>query len=370
MLCLFDYLVGERMPEIWLNYGRAEVVLDIKAENLDEKIDSVGDVLDDSTIEEKLGNLELSKPIDLAVLHDSWAIRKIISTLFLMCEKRSIQFPKVFAEKHVMRSLKSGLPEGSEVSEFNEDLSANLVFLSEMELDGLFGYETVATRLLRKFGDDRMLTAYAKRGSNIPEPGKISDSFGEAKKFADGFDIKAIEIIANSRGIVDFEIGHPSSTASLTKSFESVSIKDIGLRRSMIISTGKGASNNSLDRSLRSLWNCQSAIKDDGLAIIVAECTEGLGSESLQQYVEGRLTPEKLANPSRYISGMENLLYLTEIQKRFQVGLVSILPEFYVKKVGVIPLAGIKAAMDYILKTQGTRQKVSVVSDGARLLLR
>jgi len=27
------------MPEIWLNYGSTDVVLDIKAENLEEKID-------------------------------------------------------------------------------------------------------------------------------------------------------------------------------------------------------------------------------------------------------------------------------------------------------------------------------------------
>jgi hypothetical protein len=67
---------------------------------------------------------------------------------------------------------------------------------------------------------------------------------------------------------------------------------------------------------------------------------------------------------------MEDLLFLSEIQKKFQVGLVSILPEFYAKKLNIISLSGIKHAMDYIIKTQGPRQKVSVVSDGARVLLR
>jgi hypothetical protein len=67
---------------------------------------------------------------------------------------------------------------------------------------------------------------------------------------------------------------------------------------------------------------------------------------------------------------MEDLLFLTEIQKRFQVGLVSILPEFYTKKLGIVSFAGIKRAMDHILKVQGLKQKVAVVSDGARILLR
>jgi hypothetical protein len=67
---------------------------------------------------------------------------------------------------------------------------------------------------------------------------------------------------------------------------------------------------------------------------------------------------------------MENLLFLSEIQKNFQIALVSILPEFYVKKLNMISLPGMKYSMDYILKTQGVRQKVSIVTDGARLLLR
>jgi len=36
----------------------------------------------------------------------------------------------------------------------------------------------------------------------------------------------------------------------------------------------------------------------------------------------------------------------------------------------MISLNSVKRVMDYILKTQGPRQKILVVSDGARLLLR
>ena len=56
---------------------------------------------------------------------------------------------------------------------------------------------------------------------------------------------------------------------------------------------------------------------------------------------------EKLSNPTKYIQGMEDLLFLTEVQKNFQIGLVSILPEFYTKKLNMINLSGIKDSMDY-----------------------
>jgi len=215
-----------------------------------------------------------------------------------------------------------------------------------------------------------MLSAYAKRQGNLPTPGQYSESLTEAKKFTDNFEIQGIEIIANSEGMLDFTIGHPSETISSTKTLESNSIKDVGQHKTMVISTGKDASNDNLGNSFSSLWNCSNAIKKDGLAILVAECKGGLGFDALQQYVEDRLTLEQLRNPTKYIGGMEDLLYLSEIQKNFQIGLVSILPEFYAKKLNMISLPGIKYSMDYILKTQGARQKVAVVTDGARLLLR
>lgn len=360
------------MPEIWLNYGITEIVLDIKAENLDQKIDSDSKTLNDDTINEKINSIDFTKQMELVVLHNSKSVQKIISSLFTICEQKSKPFPKIFAEKKIMNLVKAGLPEGSSINKFdNSHLSnSNLVFLGEVGFDGLFGYETIATRLIKKFGQDSMLSAYANRKENLPSPGQSTKSFDEAKKFANNFEIQGIEIIANSTGIVDFTIGHPSQTATATKTLESFGIKDVGEHKSMIISTGKYASNDNLGKSLSSLWNCAGAIKKDGLAVLVAECKAGLGSEAIQQFIEDRLTIEQLRNPTKYVSGMEDLLFLSEIQKKFQIGLISILPEFYAKKLNIISLPGIKHAMDYILKTQGSKQKVSVVTDGGRLLLR
>lgn len=359
------------MPEIWLNYGVADVVLDIRAENLEQNIASDGKILEDQQISEKLSAIDTSKPTEIVVLHNSKAIQKILSSLYTICEQKSRPFPKILADKRIINSVKSGLPEGSSISEFSNDLSdSNLIFLAEMEFDGLFGFETIATRLLKKYGKENMLSAYAKRKGNLPSPCQATESLNEATKFVENFEIQGIEVIANSKGIVDFSIGHPSSTISLSKNFESFAIKDIGKHKTMIISTGKDASNDTLGKSLTSLWNCSEAIKNDGLAILIAECKLGVGSDAIQQFIEGRLTLERLNNPTKYINGMEDLLFLSEIQKRFQIGLVSILPEFYVKKLNMISLDGIKNSMDYILKTQGPRQKVVVVSDGARVLLR
>ena len=49
-----------------------------------------------------------------------------------------------------------------------------------------------------------------------------------------------------------------------------------------------------LENHFLHLWNCSNAIKKDGLAILVAECKFGLGSDAIQQYIEDRLTLEQL----------------------------------------------------------------------------
>ena len=360
------------MPEIWLNYGSTEVALDIKAENLEEKIDVEGKTLSDSEIKSKLESLDISKPTEFVVLNMSESIKKILSTIFEIYEQKSIPKPTILADRKIMNVIKNYLPEHSSISEFSnvENSNSKLVFIGEMEFDGLFGYETISTRLLKKFGTELMLSAYEKRNGDLPSPGQNVESFQTARKFSDKFDILAIEIIANSSGMYDLSVGHPSTTSSISKSFGTNATKDVGKHKTMIISTGKESSNNTLSKSLSSLWNCSDAIRNDGLAILLAECKLGIGSDGIQSFIDGRISLDYLKKPSQYIDNMENLLYITEIQKKFQIGLLSILPTHYTKKLNMIPFNGIKQVMDYVLKNQGQKQKVEVISDGARTILR
>lgn len=359
------------MPEIWLNYGATNVVLDIRAENLDQQLESKGNFLNDLEIGEKLDGLDISKPIELVVLNNSDSVKRTIKAIFEKFEQKSVQKPRILTDKKMVNLIKEYLPEGSSVAEFSDEISnSSLVFVGEMEFDGLFGFETIATRLIKKFGKESMLSAYEKRKENLPVPGQETENIKIAQNFADGFEITAIEIAANSKGIVDLSVGHPTSTMSISKSLLASAENTVEKHRTLMISTGKDTSNDTLGRSLTTLWNCNKAIKDNGLGILLAECTNGIGSEAIQQYLEGRMSLERLKKPAKYVNGMEDLLFLTEIQKRFQVGMVSILPEFYLKKLNIISFAGIKRAMDHILKIQGIRQKVAVVSDGARILLK
>lgn len=361
------------MPEIWLSYGPTDVVLDIRAENLDKKIEPEGKNLIDLEISSKLEQIDLTKPTELVILEYSKAVQKVISILLEKCNQKLIPKPKILVDKsnfHIMKNIFSDPTLA--ISEFSTSQlsNSNLVFIGEMELDGLFGFNTISTKLVRRFGKDHMLAAYEKRKGNLPAPGEDLPTLTISQKFTDAFDVSAIEIVANSLGVTDLSIGHPSTTSSISKSLSSIAINEVGKHRAIIISTGKESSDQTFGRSLSSLWNCSEAIKEEGVAIILAECRNGIGSEAIQQYIEGRISLDRLKNPAKYVDGMEDLLFLTETGKKFQIGIVSILPEFYTKKLGMLSFGGIKHAMDYILKTQGARQKVSIVSDGSHILLR
>ena len=361
------------MPEIWLSYGPTDIVLDIRAENLDKKIEAGGTILTDLEISSKLEQIDLSKPTELVILEYSKSIQKIISILLEKCNQKSLPKPKILVDKSNFPALKNIFSDPTLIiSEFDmSQLSnSNLIFIGEMEFDGLFGFNTISTKLVKRFGKEHMLAAYEKRKGNLPAPGEDLQTFTVAQKFTDTFEISAIEIVSNSLGVVDLSVGHPSTTSSISKSLSSIAINEVGKHRAMIISTGKESSDQTFGRSLSSLWNCSEAIKEEGLAILLAECRNGIGSEAIQQYIEGRMSLDRLKNPAKYVDGMEDLLFLTEIGKKFQIGIVSILPEFYTKKLDMLSFGGIKYAMDHILKIQGARQKISIVSDGSHVLLR
>ena len=104
------------MPEIWLNYGSTDVVLDIKAENLEEKIGTDGKTLTDSEIKSKLESLDISKPAEFVVLNSSESVRKTLSIILERYDEKSIPKPSILADKETMNAIKNYIPEHTPIS--------------------------------------------------------------------------------------------------------------------------------------------------------------------------------------------------------------------------------------------------------------
>ena len=352
------------MPEIWLNYGITDVVLDIRSEIIEDQITIDGSILNDQDITERLTPLDLSRDLNLVVLNNSPFVQQVITSIFKQCEAGSKPFPHIFADHSISNIIQDGLPQGSKVEQFKSDhLDSDLVFVSEIEFDGLFGFETIATRLLKQFGDDLMLDAYTKRSSDMPAPGQLTSSIQVAKDFVNKFEIQGIELFTNSNGISNVMVDHPSKLD--LKSLNHT--KNIGQHSVVIASTGRYTSNNTLQRSLASLWNCTKSVKKDGFIVMIAECKDGLGSTALQRYVEGRLNIDQITSPSEYIHGLEDLLFLSNIQRDLNIGMLSVLPEFYARQLDIMSLSSARHVMQYLLDNH-KKDKLIVISDAARLV--
>lgn len=337
----------------------------MRAENLEGTVASAGEPMSDEQLAERLSAVDLSG-VEIAALDGSWGTRRIVSHLLAECEKKSLPRPRITADAHAAGLL--AIP-GTD-SEPARDPDSGLLFVGEVGMDGLLGFRTVSTRLMRRFGQDHMLSAFAGRGGNMPAPGRASAGFEEARKFADGFEVTCIDVLAGPRGVADAAVGHPSKTMDVSSSLEGTAVSDAPRCGALAVSPGPGSGRDDLAGALQSLWNCHPGAADGGVVVLLAESSAGLGSDSLRRFVEGRLDPARIPSAPSYVEGMEDLMYLSGVRERVQVGLVSALPDLYVKKLGMVPLAGARHALAHVLKSRGARQKVLVVTDGSRVLMR
>lgn len=360
------------MPEVWLNYGAVDAVLDVRAENLGTIMGASDGALPDDEIGELLSGVDLARSPTLVVLQDTLGVRQVISRLYGICEAESVPFPGILADGATRDSIKPGLPEGSAVQTFqassDEELGSDLVFVAEVEPDGLFGYQTICTRLLRKFGGAGMLEAYGKRDADMPVPATDTAPYRIAREFADQFEVTSIEVAGSRKGIGGLQVGHPSSCSpdSLVESYVAGGANSA---QTAIGSTGKASSNHTLAHSLPSLWNVWGALRTGGQAVLLAECGGGLGSDSLVRYVEGRIAQDDLLKPEEYVAGMEDVLFLGKVTEEMEVTLVSALPDFYTHKLGIRAVRRSQDALDEILK-KSPRRKIALLPDAARIVLR
>lgn len=361
------------MPEIWLKYGSTEVVLDIKAENLLDYVTEDTEHVSEEQVNATLDAISAKKDTQIVVMDVSQHLAKLASMLVDSLGKKGI-VPSINVPVDVFNTYRNALQEkGVQVSKLPNDpskLSNDLIFLSRTSFDPLFGYSGTPTHLLKHFGREEMLEAYRARDGDMPKPGAANNALAIAHKFADRFDGTAIEAVIGSRGFADIIVDKPAKAHQTAISkLESSGKVEVEKCKASIISSGNGRS--TLSNALNALWNCIDAVREDGSITLLAECTDGFGSSALERLVEGKLELDDAHNLAEYIDGLENLLYLDAVSEKYELMLISTLPDYYAKnRLGFKTFRRIKDALHHTLNVQGPRQKVLVVSDASKVLLK
>ena len=361
------------MPEIWLKYGSTEVVLDIKAENLLDYVTEEIEHLSEEQISSKLEAITAKNDTQIVVLDTSQYAAKLASMLVDILMKKDTAVSMCVPSDVFNAYRNTYQDKGIGVNELPDDaskLSNNPIFLSQTSFDPLFGYSGTPTHLLRNFGKEEMFEAYKARNGDMPSPGAANNALSIAQKFADRFDGTSIEAIIGTRGFADIVVDKPAKAhqAAIAK-LESFGKVEVEKGKASIISSGNGRS--TLSNALNSLWNCIDAVKEDGSITLLAECRDGFGSSALERLVEGKIEIEDAHNLAEYVDGLENLLYLDGVGEKYELALISTLPDYYAKnRLGFKTFGRIKDALHHMLNAHGQRQKVLVVSDASKVLLK
>jgi hypothetical protein len=369
------------MPEIWLRYGTTDVVLDIRFENLANQISSTFQVLPEQVIKtEIVSGVPLTDKMLFLALSGSKAAAKIIKMLVEEARTKGFSFTIDVPHK-IADTLRANLAgnEGAlikriDYQSLNERLAKfqSTVIVSSVAYDPLFGFAGAPTTLLRNLLADQMVEAFDARKDNRPAPGIEGGPLKVATSAVEGTRAASIELVADGYNVAGIHTG--SIKEAFDKAIahlESISTVETESVKCAIISTGGEASTHStLASALNSLWNSVHIVKEGGMAILLAESREGVGGGALQMFIEGRLKPEQLHQVS-YTDGLEHLLFIEELQQKYELGLVSTLPHYYAKtKLGFTAYAGTKDILQKLPEKHGKNFKALVLSDADITLLK
>lgn len=416
------------MPEIWLRYGTTDVVLDIRFENLAGHVSPAAAAagfapMPEEQIKAALDSVPVTDNMLILALSPSKAAARAVGAIAGAARAKgfavTVDVPARFASSLRAQLTPQQHEEGGEAgrqqqqqqaaaatvsvnridyqqqSSFPDRLSKfqSVVTVSQVAYDPLFGFAGAPTALVRTFYPDRMAEAFAARTGNMPAPGvqgePLKVALATAADSLDGAEaaaaagrpaVTSIEMVASSAGIAGVHVGGSvgESFSKAVDQLRSISAIDCERTRSLIVSaSGEPGVHSTLAGALNSLWNCVHAAREGGTAVLLAECREGLGGGALQAFVEGRLRPEQAMLPppspsssSSYVEGLEHLVYMHELKQRYELGLVSSLPNYYATKLGFTTYTGVKDAHEKLLARHGRGHKGLVVSDADVVALR
>lgn len=360
------------MPEIWLGYGETEIILDIKYENIlnistptfgtmtYEKIQSA--ISDNTTIKEStlilvLTPFQFMLPI-MKTFHDKFNEMKINSWEICVVSPPFSQSTRhmIFDEKIVITRISSNQI-SDKIATFQ-----NIILVDKLEYDPIFGFGGTHSRLIRKCNPEVMNEIYPMIIGKMPSPGQETESLKIAIENTAKTGYQMINVVSDKNGIDSLHFGNSShSFLQSISQFKQKSTVECGNSKSGIFSGGTNYNiQRSLGESMNLLWNNIHAISQNGTIILLSENREGVGTGALSRYVEGRLDIAGL-NKYNYVKDIEHLNYLQIFKEKYEIIVISTLPQVYLDKLGIRSLPRVKDSLEYLLKKNGKYHKINLI---------
>ena len=244
----------------------------------------------------------------------------------------------------------------------------NVIFVSRISYDPLFGFSGAPTLILRNYMEEQMLLAFESRHSNLPNPGVDCPPLAVALSASEKLSAASLELVTSSSGISGIYSGNICDAFRKAKEkFAATTTNEVDQAKSVIIAGSEESDFSSLTSSLNLLWNTIHVAQQNGSIVLLAENQDGLGG-ALQMFVEGKIKNKDLYQRGFYVPGLEHLIYLESLRQQFDLGILSTLPQYYLKKLGFETYAGGNGVLEKLLAKHGKNHKI-LVSSAADLAL-
>lgn len=363
------------MPELWLKFGPTYIVLDVKYENLNKHIYMPNQKLD-FQYSDLLNSFDANGNILIVLLKSTQFVLQITKDLVNALRSKGIMAITIdyLTEFHKIKDMLADICITKKINYLILDERIkefdHIVFISESGFDPLFGFQGTPIDIIRSFYPQILSNCYSSRRNNMPMPGIFdkptqiaTDTFKDSKYIS-------IEITRSNQGI---HISFGNIIETFKESIELLKCNIIQENKTKSLITSVSSDDYyhlTLNESLYSLFNVIDIVEPNGSIYIVCENSLGLGSTALQQLVEGRLKLGDLNSIEHYINGLENLLYLSTMSSLYDIGIVSSLPEFYLRKLNLSSFENLDEIMKLNLKRYGNTNRITVISDSDKLLIK
>ena len=359
------------MPELWIPYGSVETLVTVQAENLGAVVDPQAEK---AVIETERLLEAVKRTSSLFICDASPTTAELLRELAPgLASAASL---KIFSA--APRRIESAAPElkdrittlpppispdegGTALSRELTERGAKL-FVGTPRPDPMFGIaDTKVEACLNWVAHSHREAAKARREME-PSPFEKTKSREAMDGIAEGI-AEASFIDVLPRGGRVRTVMEDAPFDAVKNGFLSVGVSPA---RAVVVGTGGRGYDDTLSSAVRTAWNALSGVRKSGSVLLVAECTEGLGSTALDMAATGRLPGERGKRRETYVDGLEDVFYLSKLRDEYDVLLLSGLPEVYAKsKLRLTTARGSGEAIGRLLNKLGRSGKMNVVTRAA-----
>lgn len=360
------------MPEIWLGYGDSEIILDIKYENILNIISPNINKMDLDAIRTNINNKVKLQESTLILVTTPFpqmtVIIKIIQELAIELKIDSVVvyvLSKPFSLR-LRQDISKGAIDVTRITsdEIMDKLSSykNIILIDKIEYDPIFGFTGIPPKLVKECYPQVMNEIYASILGELPNPGQSGEALKISMEMSSKINCQMIHVIADNTGIDTLYIGDNSqSFANIIDIFKEKTTVPSEVSKSAFISGNSTYfTQMTLGDSLNLLWNNYQSVMDGGTIVLLSENKGGINEGALLKYVEGRLDLNGL-DKHNYLNELEHINYLQLLNKRFEIVLISTLPQIYINKLGIKSVSKIRDGLDGIIKRYGKFSKSNII---------